>query len=144
MSIAAVASLALTFEPDRASSTTSAGVQLPPDVHYRETVQSLLVHRGDRLKSLTLSGPDGTVRLKRAAGRSGFPVAYLNPLGVAETARALMGIDESIYVSEMRLAQGSDGRLVWRLNGRRDDIGSWAAEIAPNGTGLRTIKRAPH
>jgi hypothetical protein len=117
-------------------------VSLPSDQHYRAAVEALLRHPDTRLASVTVSGADGTTRVVRARGRSGFPASYLNPLGIAETGRALAGTDELIQIKEMRLAQRPDGHLVWRLAGRRDDNGAWAALIAPNGTGLRTIAPA--
>jgi hypothetical protein len=135
----------LVAKPSPVSGTLPAGIHVPSDSRYREIVESLLGgHGGVRLKSLTLSEPGGRVRLERATGQDGFPAEYLNPVGVAQTAQSLMGVDESISIREMHLAQGPNGHLVWRLTGRRDDYGDWVAEIAPNGTGLRTIRPARH
>jgi hypothetical protein len=121
---------------------TVLGVRVPADSAYRKLTEQLLAHPGRRLGSLTVSGAGGTTRMVRASGKAGFPAAYLNPLGVVEVARALMGLDESVEVHDMTLAPSTSGHLRWHLVGKLDGR-PWTAVIAPNGTGLHHLAGRP-
>lgn len=138
-----VAALALILLDSTGSSggkaVPAATAALPPDTRYRSLTADLIRQSPDaRLASITVSGAEGKVIVRRAAPGQGFPAGYVNPLGMRVVSGVLAGHD-GVRLTSVKLAPGPSGRLRWRLDGRRNGR-PWVASVAANGTGL-TVRR---